>query len=715
MTRKNQFFTSKTISTLKWWIILILIVVAYGSNVIVRYNWVKTYNLNNEMKWRDNNLLISPDSYWYAKGVQDILNGKDDVNKSPVKHGFSQVGALLCNVIGINQERLLFFLTIFVTPLLVIPLILLGVLKKMPFTGFFAALLAVNAQALLIRTSAGIFDTDMFALTLPVFIIYFFMLSMEKQKLLNSVFLLTAIAFSLWVYPESLYLILLIQITAFLYAIFSRKLSIHIFFLVQITLAMCMDVSWWIRLIIVIFSIIIYKYKPFTKHQKMVVNSLLIITFIVYVPIFLGRLDRDGFIDDIGNKTQQSQKYSNTEDEELYTDVNLTISELKRPSLRNLLHGGFGNEIYIIVAVLGCLLLMIVYRPFILFLPLLLFGFGSLFAGVRFVAYMVPALSFGFCFFLFFWLQKITNKKYIYLTVLLLSTGNFIYASIQKTKVWIKQTAIEVDEVQQLAVLDSLSTDDDYVISWWDYGYVLKYFTGMNTIADGTIQQGELNKLISNIVLGNNQLLAVNMAYALAEYHQTTDPTHTRRQPSIVEYLLNKYEYKSLINLIKDMRTKDFQTPEFTNDVYIYFPYRMLYILSTIGLFSDKPNTNEYFMYITHKYDQGRLRLRLGKNVAWDQTTNIIYFENVRYPIKFYGVIENIKNDKPEIRTNFVNPKGVLSVIFLEDKKTHIIVNDKTLVSNFFQIGILNNFKPELMEQVINDDMMKVYKVKQQK
>ena len=137
--------------------------------------------------------------------------------------------------------------------------------------------------------------------------------------------------------------------------------------------------------------------------------------------------------------------------------------------------------------------------------------------------------------------------------------------------------------------------------------------------------------------------------------------------------------------------------------------------LSTIGLFSDKPNTNEYFMYITHKYDQGRLRLRLGKNVAWDQTTNIIYFENVRYPIKFYGVIENIKNDKPEIRTNFVNPKGVLSVIFLEDKKTHIIVNDKTLVSNFFQIGILNNFKPELMEQVINDDMMKVYKVKQQK
>lgn len=689
-----------------------LIIVAYSSNVFLRFNWVHTFSQNDEMQWKENNLLISPDSYWYAKGVQDILAGENDVKKSPIRHGFSQIGSLLCRITGIAPQKLLFYLTIFIAPMLVIPLILLGVLKKIPFVGFFAAILAVNSQALLTRTKAGVFDTDMYALILPAFIIYLFMLAMEKQKLLHTVLLLMAIAFSLWIYLESLYLILLIQLVVFLWAIFSRQPSTHIFFLVQVTLALCMNVIWWISLIIIIFSIIIYRYKPIAKHQKMIVNLLLIITFIIYVPLFLGRLDRDGFIDDIGNLTQHSQKYSKTGAQEVYTDVNLTISELKKPSFHNLLHSGFGNEIYIVIAVLGSLLLMIVYRHFILFLPLLLFGFGSMFAGVRFVAYMVPVLSFGFCFFIYFWLQKITKKRYVYLIVLLLSTGYFVNASMQRTKVWVKQTAITADEIEMLTALDSISTNDDYILSWWDYGYILKYFTGMNTIADGAIQSGELNKLISNIILGNNQLLAVNMALALAEYHQTIDPPHTRKQPSVVKYLLDKYEVASLAQLLKMMRKEDFPLPEINDDIYLYFPYEMLNIIRTIGLFSDKPNTNEYFMYITRKYDQGRLRLRLGKNVAWDQTTNLIYFENVKFPIKFYAIIDKDENGELSIQTAFANSRGVLSVIFLKDKNTHIIVNDKTIVSNFFQIGILNKYKPELLEQVINNDLMKVYRVK---
>ena len=78
-----------------------------------------------------------------------------------------------------------------------IPLVLIGRLYNVSFLGFGAACLAVSASSYFNRTIAGYLDTDLFAVTIPAFLIFFLL----KSNRTESVNWLIAAVVTIFIYP----------------------------------------------------------------------------------------------------------------------------------------------------------------------------------------------------------------------------------------------------------------------------------------------------------------------------------------------------------------------------------------------------------------------------------------------------------------------------------------------------------------------------------
>ncbi len=64
------------------------------------------------------------------------------------------------------------------------------------------------------------------------------------------------------------------------------------------------------------------------------------------------------------------------------------------------------------------------------------------------------------------------------------------YKHIQSYKV---PTVFNKDEVKVLNDLQSKTDREDYVISWWDYGYPIRYYADVKTLGDGGKHSGSVN------------------------------------------------------------------------------------------------------------------------------------------------------------------------------------------------------------------------------
>ena len=83
----------------------------------------------------------------------------------------------------LSVENLMIYLPAFVSPLLAVPLVLIGRLYGAALWGFFGAVLAVVANSYYNRSLAGYFDTDIFSVTLPACILYLLLYSIRRNSL----------------------------------------------------------------------------------------------------------------------------------------------------------------------------------------------------------------------------------------------------------------------------------------------------------------------------------------------------------------------------------------------------------------------------------------------------------------------------------------------------------------------------------------------------
>ncbi|MDQ7044189.1 MAG: STT3 domain-containing protein, partial [Sulfurimonas sp.] len=196
---------------------LFYILLAMTFSILMRLIWVYQFADMEAFKFNAQFMINTNDGYYFAEGARDLLAGNvlnpDALNYfdkfhqandySPTTFAASQLTAFIAKILPFSFETIIFYLPVFLSSLVVIPIILIAKVLKNLEMGFIAALLAAVAWSYYNRTMAGYYDTDMLNIVLPMFLLWSIIWAIQTKQ--NIYLLLTALDILVyrWWYPQS--------------------------------------------------------------------------------------------------------------------------------------------------------------------------------------------------------------------------------------------------------------------------------------------------------------------------------------------------------------------------------------------------------------------------------------------------------------------------------------------------------------------------------
>jgi dolichyl-diphosphooligosaccharide--protein glycosyltransferase/undecaprenyl-diphosphooligosaccharide--protein glycosyltransferase len=594
----------------------------------------------------------------------------------------------------------------FLGSLIVIPIILIGRIFGQSSVGFIAALIASVANSYYNRTMTGYYDTDMLTIVLPLFATYFVILAITHQR--NRFLIPITIAFALnqWWYPQSYSLNSAILVITLIYTVIFERKNHHFYKIALFIIIGVLSLPIWIKLAIAlgIFSFFHFLPKLDQKWFWILFGAIVIIYFAT------------GGIDPIWAQLKGyllRESVSNEAGGLHFYNVAQTVREAGNIPFNVFAERISGHTITFLIACIGYALAVIAYRPLLITLPLVGLGFIAMSAGLRFTIYAVTPMAIGFAYFLVLITRPI-EKGWLKYVVLSVFTGVALYPNYLHIKEYKTPTVFTAGEVSTLEQLGKISGREDYVITWWDYGYPIRYYSDVKTLVDGGKHSGDVNYPASYI-LTQPQQNAADMARLSVEY--TERGFETNNSNEIIETMLKAYKADSVDDLMVNLQLNTASLPKPTRDVYLYLPLRMMDILPTVTLFSylDLKNPNDHpqqpFFYMTQQAQDTGKTIELGNGISILKDKSILKLGNQEVPIKgFYQVGYN-KDQKLDINEQHFASDG-LNVIFMASYKRFLVMDDFYFNSSYIQMFVFDRYDPNLFTPVILDPMSKVYKLK---
>jgi dolichyl-diphosphooligosaccharide--protein glycosyltransferase/undecaprenyl-diphosphooligosaccharide--protein glycosyltransferase len=370
-----------------------------------------------------------------------------------------------------------------------------------------------------------------------------------------------------------------------------------------------------------------------------------------------------------------------------------------------------GSSVGVIISLIGYVLLVIKYRPFILALPLIGVGIFSLWGGLRFTVYAVPIAAMSAIFFFYIISGFIQQKliKYVFVAVM---TLGMLYPNITHIIGYKVPTVFMKNEVEVLNSLNSISDEKDYTLTWWDYGYPIWYYSNTNTLIDGGKHNHD-NFIISKILNTESQVQAANLSRVAVE-------TYVDSNYSIVADTLFKNKTKEQLNpndYLDRLESDDFVLPESTRDIFLFLPNRLLNIFPTVGLFSNinlmtGQKGKQPFFYKADRFKDDGERIHFGNGITLDKSTSVLQLGVQQAPIKRFSIVGYDQSGKLSKKVQNLNPNADISVIFMQSYNSFLLLDESMYNSLFIQLFVFENYDKELFELVINDPYAKVYKLK---
>ena len=180
------------------------ILIAFVFSVAMRFIWIYQFSEVEQFKFHNQFMINTNDGYCWAEGARDIINGfHQDGDLSAVDYGASQLTAFFAKFLPFSFESIIFYLPMFLSSLLVVPIILIGRGIKNLEVGFIGALLASIAWSYYNRTMVGYYDTDMLNVVLPTFLLWTLIWAIRTKD--EKFLLLTSLDILIyrWWYPQS--------------------------------------------------------------------------------------------------------------------------------------------------------------------------------------------------------------------------------------------------------------------------------------------------------------------------------------------------------------------------------------------------------------------------------------------------------------------------------------------------------------------------------
>lgn len=683
--------------------IIFYIFVAYIFSLIVRYIWIHWASLNPQFFWNDQIMINTNDGYYFASGVQKVLYGMHESNPrvpSLFDYGVVFFTTLFVKVFHISLETAILYMSGFISSLIVIPLILLGRLYDVKIVGFLSALLGAIGWSYYNRTMFGYYDTDMFSVMAIMFVIYFLILSMEKLSLKNSLIASLFISIYPFLYDQGKSLIYAIGFLYIFYLwFFYRKERTFYQAVALISISMMFFLPIIIKVLMLGILYFVFYYKKISSQYEKFLAIVLFAIFLLFGNIF-GLI----FAKISGYLIKGTEKIGELN----FFSVAQTVREANKIPFTLMANRISGHVIVFIISIVGYCILLLKKRSFIITLPLMGIGIFSLWGGLRFTVYAVPVAAFSFVYF-FYFITSYYFKKDVYRNLFLMFIVVFsLYPNIVHILEYKVPTVFNRSEVIQLDKLKKIGNSKDYVIAWWDYGYPIWFYSDKNTLIDGGKHNHD-NFIVSEILCTNSQLEAARLSriavenYIKTGYKIVSDNLFVNKDPNKFLESLKQQDYK-------------FDFPKKSVDIYLYLPYRMLNIFSTIKLFSNinlltgKAKSHPFF-YKTSEFKNTNDRILLGNKIYIDKKRGKIIINDNAIPLKNFYVIKYLKNGKLLTQEQKLNKIG-LSVIFLDSYGIFLVLSDEMLNSVYIQMFIFDNYDKNLFEPVIMSPWGKIYKVK---
>jgi len=696
---------------------VLFILIAFVFSFATRLIWVDEFKNTEQFKFNNEFMINTNDGYFYAEGTRDLLAGTHQENDlSPVDTAPSLLTAFVAKITPFSLETIFFYMPAFFASLIVIPLVLIGQSINRIEVGFIAALVGSIAHSYYNRTMVGYYDTDLLNIVLPVVLLWSLIWAIKTSKNRYILFMAVDIIVYRWWYPQSYSLELAFFGLIGAYAIYQYVKKIdYTFTLTLITFMMFamvgLDAIYRIIIVLALFGFLHFQNKLFNKYLIYIFGASIILFFasggfdpiwaLLKVYVF-----KDSVI--VTNDSISLHFYK----------VMQTIRESGQISFVTFGERISGNVLVFLLSLIGFGWLTVRFPIMLLGLPLVGLGFLALFGGLRFTIYAVPVMALGIGFLISEISRILSDKTKFQILITLVLTIFVLYPNIKHIMEYKVPTVFTKDEVVVLDKLKSIASREDYVVSWWDYGYPIRYYADVKTLTDGGKHEGDVNFSVS-FALTSPQDVAARMLRFDVEY---TEQKYKLKDGEIDKNRTN-IERMTLDNGLNDANDfitllgSDIKLPPKTRDIYLYLPNNLMGIYPTVKLFSNidlmsGAMREAPFFHLSGNYSENGEFIELGDGVRLSKKDGMLQVGENKVKVKRFVKTAYESQNKLNVSSQNIAFDGKLSVIYMSDYKQFVVVDEETYNSTYFKLFVLEEYDNTLFEPTILTPLVKVYKLK---
>jgi dolichyl-diphosphooligosaccharide--protein glycosyltransferase len=484
-------------------------------------------------------LMATHDAYAWLAGAKGI--------NRYAGASLAELVACISRCTGISPGNVGFWLPVFLAPLVVVPIVLLGLASGEIEATLVPAIMAGTGIGFLLRTRLGFLDTDVLTLFFPLFVgtgltVWLSEVCRSTWKFENhesdekrlfkffpgAVLIGLLIKIYLWFYGSGSSIVLSLLGMAFILSLVLAYKQLRLHLLIGFLILYLVAYGGWIAFLVAVCFLVTVAGKPELFQQK----KVLIVLFIIGAGLLF--IDTHIF-DQIRGMFYILLRWSKVSPSEMLNSTSLTLPSV----IQSVREAQDINWTQLIVRVSGNWLLFaggmvgLVYfawkRPLMLiFLPLLGLAIASVKLGNRFTMYggavIGLGLGFGLNAMLFYFRQPLLRRILIHLVLAIFA----IWPSFSIMKGLRPAPVLPSIYAQTFVELKNKADYKAQLWQWWDYGYAAQYYAERDTMGDGGRQEGP-------------------WLYPLAKVHTTSSPLQANQLIKLVATTLDS-QNKELVS-----------------------------------------------------------------------------------------------------------------------------------------------------------------------
>jgi len=665
--------------------------------------------------WGNPVAVWTPDAGRYGFYAKEVLSGVALPFRDDYLLGY--LLAFISKSLHLSLDWVMVLFPAFVAPLIAFPIVIIGSSIRQPILGVLSAFVAVSGTFFYLRSHIGYVDTDTLNLFLLLLSIALIIKSAEQKSLLYGFLGAVMMALFGWWYHSATIINLLVLLVTVLYVLLYAKRERSMLVTTALLAISVVPLVISLKFFLLLVTFALFSFIGMSRridhrfYWVLFAVGAVAAFFMLHPEHYFHRAVTYFSSGDIKSFTAGGIRY-------YYLDDLQFVGEVSKVGLWNAYAPLFISVLYVIAATIGYIMMLIGYPLMLLTLPMIILGYLSGFAGARFAMYATPVLALGIIYLMFF-LRKLLSLKYSkscyvqrlpwYGTALVLLL--MIYNIFSYNSNAMMGLQFYSKDISTLKTLSKSLKKEDTIISWWDYGWPLWYYTGYNnTLADNGYHGGPDMHLIAQMLLSDDPYFVANASRYLGRYRPLS---RTVSADYSLPKLAKDHNLTKLFNSFH--QPAKIVLPEENGNVYIILHQNMLSYFGIIRQYASWDLTKKSIYRGMPKY--------LSTSIIRPFSHNYSLLEGYSYIFdSSNGMLVDAEGNQSAVNMLMIARKNRRKESFsfhnssninLLDAKGLLLWMDKKAYNGFYiQAMLLDVYDHKLFEKVGETGRIKIFKIK---